>query len=661
MTTTAAHRDMDSSREALRRSLSNSSKGRLQYDRTWEQDGRGEEIISDINTRLVAIPISPRTDIFARESTGVKEYENVQQTLSDLSLSAADCASPAGDSLDSFASEPIWSPVPSPLEEKTAQFFQESCNLDDEEKRERVIRDRRLSRDTESRMGMMHSEIFQFLELLSQKSPEPALSNVTNRLREVECRKKQLLQEHEQKKQSELRCEVRSLITAIDGEVRRTVKSLEESFRCYRSLKQHVKEAEDHLKSLQASIDSIACKTSFTDEDHLKLREAKESITAACFKVLEKTDALLFVAKQQQQKEQAAAQTHSSSPQVSEAEAGLSASERAGTPAPEAASVASSAESGTFKQFIKCRNFVAEFENKIKTFIDDPAQKSYRLRLQQFIRTQINAISPDSDDHLKQKFQKLQALFHQQDVEFQDKRLSTRDHVLALDFCLDYAARTFLSVGSKQILSVPKAAFSFAAVVALLWEKEERFGQLLLGHLMEKCPYVGGYYPAPDPRDSESDYLICCGYIFGPDKVTLETEESFLNRMRSYVRIYGALVQSKAQHSHGMRHAWIWMTRTLQVQPKPGISAAVIHAFLDVCLHRLFELYRSQCTKLLVFLASDYIPRIEQNSTQDVKKQSVVQLKMFVNESITRIAKKKSLKHEGVLSDYFWQKKYLNS
>lgn len=621
-----------------------------------------QEIIADINTRLIAISVSPRADIFNRQS--IPEFVKVSETLSDLSLSTAD--SKLGkdvvesDDVTDSAEQPA---SPSLVQQKIAQFMEQSNLLDDEEVREREIRNRRLFQEPELRVRRIHSDMGAFMEVLLQKSPTPSPSNVSNRLREVECKKKQLQQENEQKKQKELQREVRALISAIDGEVRRTVKSLEESVSGYESLKQHVKDSEDHLKSLQSAIDSIACKTSFTEEDHLKLCQSKESIIAACSKVLEKTDALLFAAKQQKQLEQTAAQTSSPQPQTPAAVTGPSATARAATPAPKASPSPhpESAESGTLKDFIRIRSFVTEFGKKIQPFIDDNAQKSYRLRLQQFIRTQINAISPESNDHLKQKFQKLQSLFNQQDIEFQDKILNTRGHDLALDFSLDYAAKTFLSVGSKQVLSVPKAAFSFAAIVSLLWEKEDRFGQLFLGHLLEKCPYAGVVYPAPDPKASEAENMVCCGYVFGPDNKTLETEESFLNRMRSYVRIYGALMQSKAQHPHGMRYAWIWLTRTLRVEPKAGISAAVIHAFLDVCLHRLYELYKNQCVKLLTFLASDYLPRIERNSTHEVKKQSIVQLKIFVNDCINKIRKNKSLKHEGVVSDYFWQKSYLNS
>ena len=539
----------------------------------------------------------------------------------------------------------------SPVETRAQELFEEAKKCEEEsELLEREIRNRRLNRDSEIRLQKRHSEIGAFIQSLVQKSLSPTSSHVTDRLREVEHRRKQLENDRQQKKQQELQSEVRFLISAIDGEVRRTIKSLQETTAGMKPLKQFVKETEEQLKSLAASIDSIACKTTFTDDDYQTLTQVKQTVTNACQQALEKTDSRVFAHKKVTQDQQ---KDHEPAPPVTEAD-------RAATPAPQP--VANQLDTNSHaKEYIRLRKFVNDFAVHLKPFTEDQSCKPYRLRLQQFIRTQINTISPESNDHLKQKFQKLRSLFMLQDFEFMEKNLNAREHVLALDFCLDYAAKTFLSVGSKQVLSVPKAAFSFAAIIALLWERDEKFGQLFLGHLMEKCPYIGCYYPKPDDRESQAEYLICCGYVFGPDNTTLESEESFLNRMRSYARIYGALIQSKAHHPHGMRNAWIWLSQTLSLEPKAGITAALLHAFLDVILFRFNEFYKKQAVKVLIFLLNRYIPLIEHHSAQEIKKQSVVQLKIFVTDAVQKLQSGQSVRPEGLISDYFWQKSYLDS
>lgn len=202
-----------------------------------------------------------------------------------------------------------------------------------------------------------------------------------------------------------------------------------------------------------------------------------------------------------------------------------------------------------------------------------------------------------------------------------------------------------------------------AAVIVLLWGKHPTFGYLFHAMIQEKCPFIGVFYPEREKDESETSHLIASGYVFGPDGQTLESEESYLNRMRALVRIYAAIVASNMgqDHPHGIDRGWIWLARTCSVQPIPSVSAAVIHAFLSACFFRLQKVYGIQAVKLLLFISSTYIPMIEKATGPDVKKQSIVQLTMFVDETMKKLKKNSSLKPEGFLPDYFWQKSFLNS
>ena len=87
---------------------------------------------------------------------------------------------------------------------------------------------------------------------------------------------------------------------------------------------------------------------------------------------------------------------------------------------------------------------LSEFESKIKSFTDDLEEKSYRLSLQQYIRTNINAISTGSNEHLRQKFKNLNRLMSGEWIEFQDKKIIATKHQESLNFCRSYAAKTFI-------------------------------------------------------------------------------------------------------------------------------------------------------------------------------------------------------------------------
>lgn len=98
----------------------------------------------------------------------------------------------------------------------------------------------------------------------------------------------------------------------------------------------------------------------------------------------------------------------------------------------------------SLKQYLEQQTALGEFESALKDFVDDSKIKPYRLNLQQYIRTNINAISTGSDEHLKQKYRNLCQLFDGRSINFQDKVIKATSHPKALEFCMSFAAKTFI-------------------------------------------------------------------------------------------------------------------------------------------------------------------------------------------------------------------------
>ena len=183
------------------------------------------------------------------------------------------------------------------------------------------------------------------------------------------------------------------------------------------------------------------------------------------------------------------------------------------------------------------------------------------------------------------------------------------------------------------------------AVIVLLWSKFEVFGQLFMGFLQEKCPLALPFYPRKEENETDINYLIACGYVFSKEN-TLESEESYISRMRALIMIYGAIIQTNLSscHPHGLKHAWQWLSNILNTPPRPVITAAVLHAFISVTAHKLYIVYKKQFAKLLFFIADCYIPMIEKVSkSQEIKKQTLVQLKLFVEDCCKRINQNKNI------------------
>lgn len=78
-----------------------------------------------------------------------------------------------------------------------------------------------------------------------------------------------------------------------------------------------------------------------------------------------------------------------------------------------------------------------------------------------------------------------------------------------------------------------------------------------------------------------------------------ETEDMFLHRMRGIVRLYAAIISSPQlpmdhtlPHPHGLEHGWAWLSRVLNMEPHPILTAAALGDFLEV---RKWEDCRGNC------------------------------------------------------------------
>jgi nucleoporin GLE1 len=116
----------------------------------------------------------------------------------------------------------------------------------------------------------------------------------------------------------------------------------------------------------------------------------------------------------------------------------------------------------------------------------------------------------------------------------------------------------------------------------------------------------------------------CCrslGY-FIQENGDVEQQDKFLRRMSGFVRLYAAItvVQPPARrgssgvrvHPHGVENAWRWLAQTVNVEPRPDITATVLGDFLSVAGHSLHRSYGRQFVKLVRLITDEYMPKIKE-------------------------------------------------
>lgn len=68
----------------------------------------------------------------------------------------------------------------------------------------------------------------------------------------------------------------------------------------------------------------------------------------------------------------------------------------------------------------------------------------------------------------------------------------------------------------------------------------------------------------------------------------VEQQDKFLKRMTGLMRLYASLLVATppraSQHPHGIQHAWMWLTSTMNLDPRPDITATMIYDLLEVML-----------------------------------------------------------------------------
>lgn len=143
------------------------------------------------------------------------------------------------------------------------------------------------------------------------------------------------------------------------------------------------------------------------------------------------------------------------------------------------------------------------------------------------------------------------------------------------------------------------------------------------------------------------------GYKYENGKI--EDQEKFLTRMTGIMRLYAAMMVSpmppgvNKSHPHGIENCWTWVSRTLNIDPRPDITAAVIYNLLEVTGHTLFTNYRKPFQKLLHILITEFLPKIKAVSPSVG---SVSRLETFLEANIKN--RGQIARPTGLITSSFW-------
>ncbi|KAL0102252.1 hypothetical protein PUN28_018650 [Cardiocondyla obscurior] len=270
------------------------------------------------------------------------------------------------------------------------------------------------------------------------------------------------------------------------------------------------------------------------------------------------------------------------------------------------------ADQESLKIYIRSLRLLKPFRITCNNFSKSVATKKFRVECQKAINIPVNAISGVSEEHLLDKYERLQNVL-----------LGVYPYVSqipqAVMFCKNHLAKKLVSQGETLVSSKPETAFPIAAIIVALWNDHLDFGDLFLAHLHETCPFTVPVFLQQQEGQSNEDYYKSLGFKYSEDGI-VEEHDKFLKRMSGLMRLYASITVTKQwryfgnkDHPHGLQYAWRWLAAVLNIEPRGDICdlcATLILDMLEVAGNKLWAAYPKQFYKLLILLMEQYYPRM---------------------------------------------------
>lgn len=278
-------------------------------------------------------------------------------------------------------------------------------------------------------------------------------------------------------------------------------------------------------------------------------------------------------------------------------------------------------------------------ENHLKNyneFFQSTSTKQFRFECQKAINIPVNAISAINEQHLIDKYERL----HKVLIGRSPQNVGPNSQGSA--YCKDVLAKKIVSQGETLVSSKPKMAFAIAAIIVALWNDHADFGELLLAHFHNTCPFTVPVFMPKREGQTNEEYYKSLGYKYSEDG-SVEKQDKYLKRMSGLMRLYISITVTSQRrgitktHPYGLQHTWRWLAAVLNSELQPNTSdlrATLILDVLEVAGYMLWNAYPKQFHKMLMLLANDYYPRMQ--NTDGIGGGPLVRLEEFLKSTLAR-------------------------
>lgn len=175
---------------------------------------------------------------------------------------------------------------------------------------------------------------------------------------------------------------------------------------------------------------------------------------------------------------------------------------------------------------------------------------------------------------------------------------------------------------------------------------------LLLAELHRACIYTIPKHIShvESAFESKEAYCKAIGYRVNDDG-GIESTEDFLQRLESYMKLYGALVQTEVpgfQNIHGLTEGWAWLARLLNALPANKYTVVAMNSFLQMAGFSLYRKFKPQFLKMLSIISDNFLPVLRAREDPELKQvtlslQTYIKDKVYLQEPVGRTFQASSL------------------
>uniref|UniRef100_A0A1D1XNS0 mRNA export factor GLE1 n=1 Tax=Anthurium amnicola TaxID=1678845 RepID=A0A1D1XNS0_9ARAE len=200
-------------------------------------------------------------------------------------------------------------------------------------------------------------------------------------------------------------------------------------------------------------------------------------------------------------------------------------------------------------------------------------------------------------------------------------------------------AKKILNLCENPGASFDGIAFAVGHVIVRVTAQVPAAMDFVLAEFHRSCIYtVPKFLQSFKVTNRANEYQKLIGYREENGKI--ESTDSYLDRVESYMKLYAALVQTEIgdiRNPHGIKEGWAWLARFLNMLPANKFTAVALEAFLKMAGFALFQKYRAQFNKMLNIISNKFLPALKAKGNADVymiisKLETYLEKKLYLKE-----------------------------